>query len=127
MLANISSRKSPAGQIARVFRILGQPVRVRILLTIGEGEACVCHLEAHLGLRQALISQHLMVLRDAGLVTAERDGRNIYYRLAGAELLDVVRQAALLVGLPADELAPQRAPLAACPCPRCNRQNEIDS
>lgn len=63
-------KRSNTSAIADLFRLLGQPVRLRILLAIGTGEACVCHLEAHLGLRQALISQYLMVLRDAGLATA---------------------------------------------------------
>jgi len=108
---------SPEEQIAEFFRVLGQPVRVQILQTIGSGEACVCHLEAHLGLRQALISQHLMLLRDAGLVTTTRDGRNIYYRLARPELLDLVRQAARLTGLAVEEPGEPKSP---CPCPHCN-------
>jgi ArsR family transcriptional regulator len=111
---------SPEKQIADFFRVLGQPVRVQILLTIGRGEACVCHLEAYLGLRQALISQHLMVLRDAGLVTTTRDGRNIYYRLAQPELLELVHQAARLTG-PAVEGPGE--PKSPCPCPHCNSQD----
>ncbi len=55
--------------------------RIQILLAIGDDEACVCHLEAVTGMRQAVISQHLMLLRKAGLVTPNRAGRNIYYRL----------------------------------------------
>ncbi len=51
--------------ISNIFRQLSQPSRIEILLAIGEGEACVCHLEAKLGMRQAYISQHLMALRDA--------------------------------------------------------------
>ena len=42
-----------------------------------------------LGMRQASISQHLMVLRKAGLVTAHRDGRNIFYQLTHPEVVDV--------------------------------------
>ena len=110
---------SPEGKIAEIFHVLGQPARVQILLTIGSGEACVCHLEAYLGLRQALISQHLMVLRDVGLVTTTRDGRNIYYRLAQPGLLELVRQAARMAGLALVE--PQEAK-SSCPCPHCNPQ-----
>lgn len=112
---------SPEEQIAEIFRILGQPVRVQILLTIGSGEICVCHLEAYLGLRQALISQHLMVLRDAGVVTATRDGRNIYYRLAQPELLELVRQAAQMMGLAVKGAEEAKSP---CPCPHCNLQDD---
>jgi len=121
MSTNISPKAAPAEGVAELFRILGQPVRVQILLVIGQGEACVCHLEAYLGLRQAAISQHLMVLRDAGLVTSVRDGRNIFYRLVRPELLEVVRQAARLSGIPVEALeAAAAAPALACPCPHCN-------
>src|SRR3989337_4266011 len=68
-------------KLAQVFRSLGQPARVNILLAIGTGEACVCHLEAATGQRQAYISQQLMALRRAKLVATRRDGRNIFYRL----------------------------------------------
>ena len=117
----VNTNISPADSLAELFRILGQPVRVQILLVIGQGEACVCHLEAYLGLRQAAISQHLMVLRDAGLVTSVRDGRNIFYRLVRPELLEVVRQAARISGIPLEALeAAAAAPVLACPCPHCN-------
>jgi len=119
MLANISSEVSVS--LAEVFRQLGQPVRIQILLTIASQEACVCHIEAALGIRQAAISQHLMVLRDAGLVTANRDGRNIYYRLAKPGLFEAICQVAAIAGVSAVDLAQfSRRPLPNCPCPRCN-------
>ena len=49
------------------FKALMHPTRMAILDTLREGEQCVWHMEAAFGLRQAHISQHLMVLRDAGL------------------------------------------------------------
>jgi DNA-binding transcriptional ArsR family regulator len=107
--------------ISELFRVIGQPVRVRILLVIGRGEVCVCHLEAYLGERQAAISQHLMVLRDSGLVESHRDGRNIYYRLSRPEILDLVGKAAVILGISAVELeAYTSQPLSPCPCPKCN-------
>jgi ArsR family transcriptional regulator len=118
---NMSRLPIPEENIAEFFRILGQPVRIQILLTIGHGEACVCHLEAYLGLRQAAISQHLMVLRDAGLVATHRDGRNIFYRLARPDLLEMVQQAAKLVGVVPGVLESSVAqPVFPCPCPHCN-------
>jgi ArsR family transcriptional regulator len=116
---------SPEDQLAALFRTLGQAVRLQILLVIRSGSACVCHLEAYLGLRQALISQHLMVLRDAGLVETQREGRNIYYRLVRCELIDLVRTAAVLAGLPAVQIETgQQKPLFPCPCPHCNPENK---
>ena len=111
---------SPTDRIARLFRSLSQPERVLILLTIGPGEACVCHLEALLGLRQAYISQHLMALRQAGILSARRDGRYIFYRLADPQLLLFLHQAASLAGLPPTGIpeVPTWSGKACC-CPNC--------
>jgi DNA-binding transcriptional ArsR family regulator len=120
-MMNISTAPVIDEKVAELFRVIGQPVRIQILLVIGEGEACVCHLEAYLGQRQVAISQHLMVMRDAGLVTTRRDGRNIYYRLAKPEILDLARQAAAIVGIPAESWDAQAIqPVTPCPCPLCN-------
>ncbi len=103
------------------MRLMGQPIRIQILLTIGRAEACVCHIEAVLGARQSTISQHLMVLRDAGLVTTARDGRNIFYRLANLELYDAICHVAGVAGIPSAGLARlAQKPVPGCPCPRCN-------
>jgi DNA-binding transcriptional ArsR family regulator len=119
MTVNISSELSVP--LAETFRLMGQPVRIQILLTIASEEACVCHIEAALGIRQAVISQHLMVLRDAGLVAASRDGRNIFYSLARPGLYEAICQVAVVAGVAPDDLAQfSRRPLADCPCPRCN-------
>lgn len=116
---NILSNESSA--LAEVFRLLGQPIRIQILLIIGREEACVCHIEALLNIRQATISQHLMVLRDAGLVSTNRDGRNIFYRLATPELFDIIYQVAAATGIATGELARLAIkPAPGCPCPRCN-------
>ncbi len=110
--------------IAALFRVLGQPARIQLLLLLAREEACVCHLEAYLGLRQAAISQHLMLLRDAGLVSASREGRNIYYRLARPDLIGLLGQAAALSGLDAAALQPPAEPLSPCPCPHCNPDSD---
>jgi DNA-binding transcriptional ArsR family regulator len=108
-------------QIAKVFALLGKPSRLQILLVIGGGEACVCHIEAALGLRQASISQQLMGLRKAGLVTTHRDGRNIFYRLENPEMISVLEKAAQLIDLnPELFTAFSMKPIPNCPCPYCN-------
>ena len=112
---------SDSSNLAEIFRLLGQQVRIQILLTIGREEACVCHIEAVTGTRQSTISQHLMVLRDAGLVVSYRDGRNIVYRLSNPELYDAIYQVASVAGIPQQELARlSKKPVQNCPCPRCN-------
>ncbi len=114
-------KDTPPEEVAKFLRLIAQTTRIQILLIISQREACVCHLEAYLGERQAAISQHLMIMRDAGLVATNRDGHNIYYRLARPELLDFVYQAAGLIGLSPEAL--QRSvsrPVFTCPCPLCN-------
>ncbi len=65
-----------------LFRALGDPLRLRLLLLLREGEVCVCHLVNTLGESQPLISKHLATLRRAGLVTSRKDGYWRHYSLA---------------------------------------------
>ena len=116
---NISLDSSTS--LADIFRLLGQPVRIQILLIIAREEACVCHIEAVLGIRQATISQNLMVLRNAGLVLTNRMGRNVFYCLSNPELLEAIYRLALIAGIDKGELARLAArPVDNCPCPICN-------
>jgi DNA-binding transcriptional ArsR family regulator len=107
-----------ADQIAAILKTIAPPTRLAILLAIGEGEACVCHLEAMLGKRQAYISQHLMALRQADILLDRRDGRFIYYSIADPALLDLVRDVAQLAGVEIE-----MPPVATtCECPHCAEQ-----
>jgi len=108
-------------KISRLLKAISQPERLKILLAIGEGEACVCHLEAALAQRQVYISQQLIALRNAGAVTDRREGRFIFYRLSDPSLLDLIRQAAHITGVSEDELAAitPKLILNECSCPKC--------
>ncbi|OLT11507.1 transcriptional regulator [Pseudonocardia sp. CNS-139] len=92
-----------AADLARVFKAMGDPVRLRLLSLIAShagGEACVCELTGVFDLSGPTISHHLKVLREAGLIAGERRGTWIYYRV----LPDVLRQVGALVdvkGVPA--------------------------
>lgn len=72
------------GGEAGVFKALGDPHRLAILATLAraEDEYCVCDFTAALPLNQPTVSHHLKLLRTAGLVTCERRGTWVYYRLA---------------------------------------------
>jgi DNA-binding transcriptional ArsR family regulator len=119
--ANISSSQSPEEEISKWLALIGQPARIQILLVIAAQEACVCHLEAVTGMRQASISQHLMVLRKAGLVSPNRAGRNIFYRLTRPEVIQVLQQTAQLAGIAPETLhGLALRPVCGCPCPQCN-------
>jgi ArsR family transcriptional regulator, arsenate/arsenite/antimonite-responsive transcriptional repressor len=78
-----------AAGLAQVFKALGDPVRLRLLSLIGAhqgGEVCVCDLTTAFDLTQPTISHHLKVLREAGIITSERRGTWVYYRLVPAVL-----------------------------------------
>ncbi|WAM11966.1 MULTISPECIES: ArsR/SmtB family transcription factor [Rhodococcus] len=71
-----------AGDLARMFKALGDPVRLRLLSLIAShagGEACVCDISESFDLSQPTISHHLKVLRAAGLLDCERRGTWVYY------------------------------------------------
>jgi ArsR family transcriptional regulator, arsenate/arsenite/antimonite-responsive transcriptional repressor len=70
-----------------LFRALGDETRLRILDLLTEGERCVCDLQSDLQLGQSLLSFHLRVLREAGLVRDRRAGRWSFYAL-NTEALD---------------------------------------
>ena len=71
-----------AGDLARMFKALGDPVRLRLLSLVAShagGEACVCDLSTAFDLTQPTISHHLKVLRETGLLECERRGTWVYY------------------------------------------------
>lgn len=73
-----------ATELAGVFKALGDPVRLRLLSLIAAhegGEACVCNLTGAFELSGPTISHHLRVLRESGVITGERRGTWIYYRV----------------------------------------------
>ena len=71
-------------ELARLFKAMGDPVRLRLLSLIAShegGEACVCDLSGVFELTGPTISHHLKVLREAGLISGERRGTWVYYRV----------------------------------------------
>lgn len=109
-------------QIAIPLEAIASPQRIAILLAIGKGEACVCHLEAVLGWRQAYISQHLMALRKADILQDRREGRYVFYRLKDASLLDLITASARLSGLSAESISEfiNTGINPSCECPQCS-------
>lgn len=71
-----------AGDLARMFKALSDPARLRLLSLVAShagGEACVCDISDSFDLSQPTISHHLKVLREAGLLDCERRGTWVYY------------------------------------------------
>ncbi len=85
-----------AAALAEMFRLLGDPTRVRILCSLLEaGELCVCDIAAVVDTSETKVSQAMRLLRAAGVVRNRRDGRNIFYRLDDAHVrlvLDLSRE-----------------------------------
>jgi ArsR family transcriptional regulator len=69
---------------AALFKALGDSHRLTMIATLAraDDEVCVCDFTSALPLNQPTVSHHLKILRDAGLVTCERRGKWVYYRLA---------------------------------------------
>lgn len=67
-------------QTAKLFKALGDEVRLKILHLVRDDEICVCDLVTELGMAQGTLSHHLSVLQQAGLVTARKQGRWNYYQ-----------------------------------------------
>lgn len=108
-------------KLAAPLQAIASPQRIAILLAIGKGEACVCHLETALGWRQAYISQHLMALRKADILQDRREGRYVYYRLKNASYLDLILDSASLSGLSAEAVSAiiNTKVYPSCECPHC--------
>lgn len=120
-MTNVSFQAETAHDLAALFQALSAPMRCSILLAIGNGEVCVCHLEALFHRRQAYLSQQLMALRKAKLLTDRREGRFIYYRLSDPRVLELIIAAAHLTG--SGERIPQLvdlSPTTQCECPTCS-------
>jgi ArsR family transcriptional regulator, zinc-responsive transcriptional repressor len=73
-----------------LLRALAAPVRISIVLQLREADRCVHELVDILGVAQPLISQHLRVLKSAGVVEGERHGREVVYRLVDEHLSHIV-------------------------------------
>lgn len=98
-----------AVELAAAFKALGDPVRLRLLSLIAAhegGEACVCDISGAFALSGPTISHHLKVLRQAGLVSSERRGTWVYYRVQPE-----------VIGLLANVLVPVEASLRSTCAP----------
>ncbi|MGW9567043.1 ArsR/SmtB family transcription factor [Prescottella equi] len=91
-----------ASDLARMFKALGDPVRLRMLSLIAShenGESCVCDISPAFDLSQPTISHHLKVLREAGLLDCERRGTWVYYRVIPSALAQLSAVLASEVGV----------------------------
>jgi ArsR family transcriptional regulator len=105
---------TPYDHTAKLFHVLSHPARLQILDELRRAKACVCHLQAVLERPQPYVSQQLQVLREAGLVEDNREGVNVYYRLADRHVEELLKHSLGPAGPPTR--------LVACPCPCCQEE-----
>ena len=79
-----------ADRVACLFAALSNPQRLRLLWTLRAGECCVCELQSALEAPQSTVATHLRCLTEAGLVSARKDGKWSYYRVAEPQVFDLV-------------------------------------
>jgi DNA-binding transcriptional ArsR family regulator len=73
-----------------VFHALSDPIRLEIIAFLRDGEKCVCEIVPHLNLIQPLVSRHLKILKDVGIVRCRKDGTKRMYSVVTAQIYTVV-------------------------------------
>ena len=83
--------------LSELFKVLGDPTRIRILQALHDTRLCVCDIAETLGMTQSAISHQLRVLRQARLVRAQREGRSVFYVLDDDHVAHMFEQGLLHV------------------------------
>ncbi len=86
------------GRAASIARALADPKRLCVLERLAEGEQSVSELSREVGCQVPNMSQHLSVLRSAGLVQSRREGSTVFYRLTDDRVIDAYRLLQLVAG-----------------------------
>ena len=87
---DIDVLRQSADDASRLTKVLSNPDRLLLLCQLAQGEKRVGELEEIVGILQPTLSQQLGVLRDEGLVSTRREGKNIYYRIDSPQALAVL-------------------------------------
>ena len=74
----------------KIFKALGHSIRYKIVKFLFDGPKCVCKLNEDVEFSQANLSQHLKILKDAGILASEKIGMNIHYRISNDEIKKVI-------------------------------------
>ena len=78
--------------LAELFKVFGDPTRIRILFVLFETEVCVCDLAAALSMTQSAISHQLRILKQNKLVKCRREGKSVFYSLADDHVRSIIAQ-----------------------------------
>ena len=83
-------REKELEHLARTYRVMGDPSRLKIIMALSGGEMCVCDLAAYSGLSESAASHQLRRLKDLSIVRNRREGKILYYRLDDSHVLDLL-------------------------------------
>lgn len=75
---------------AKIFKALSDPVRLRILDFLRDGEKCVCEIIPHVKLIQPVVSRHLKILKDCGMVRDRKDGNRRLYSITDQRIFKII-------------------------------------
>lgn len=75
---------------AKIFNALSDPVRLEIMEFLRNGEKCVCEITPHVGIPQPLVSRHLKILKDCGLVKQRKDGNRRLYSVTNSLIFETI-------------------------------------
>ena len=84
---------SGVNESSRIFAMLGEPNRMKIVLALMEGELCVYHICEITGGKQSAVSQHLRKLKDAHIVKSRKDGNQVLYSIDDEHIFTIVKTA----------------------------------
>jgi DNA-binding transcriptional ArsR family regulator len=87
---DLHAMQAAAAQACGLLKVLGNPDRLLLLCQLAQDEYCVSELEALLGIQQPTLSQQLGVLREEGLVSTRREGKQIFYKIDSKEAAAVM-------------------------------------
>ena len=88
---DMQAMQSAAANASRLLKALANPDRLLLLCQLTQGEHCVSEMETLVGVLQPTLSQQLGVLRQEGLVTTRREGKQIFYNIASEDALAVMQ------------------------------------
>jgi len=78
-------------RLALIYKLLGDPTRLKLAMALMKGEMCVCDLAALLGISESAVSHQIRRLKDTALVKGRRDGQILYYSLDDHHVLDLIQ------------------------------------
>lgn len=82
---------------AKIFKALGHPIRLKIVKKLMEEDMCACKFINDIDFSQSNLSQHLKILKEAGVVSSEKIGMNVIYSLANREIAEIISKSELII------------------------------